>query len=92
LFANVNICSFLHGALWFIQQGRNEEGKAGAIPRAPNHSGGAEILREAPNDCRGAKKSQQCHKYFLQYSTFASEKSQVRTWGGKLASGPGRHL
>jgi len=24
LFANVNICSFLHAALWFNQQGRNE--------------------------------------------------------------------
>jgi len=24
LFANVNICSFLHGALWFNQQGHNE--------------------------------------------------------------------
>jgi len=40
----------------------------------------------------GAKKSQQCHKYFRQYSTFASEKHQVRTRGAKLASWPGRHL
>jgi len=24
LFANVNICSFLHAALWFNQQGGNE--------------------------------------------------------------------
>jgi len=29
---------------------------------------------------RVAKKSQQCRKYFLQYSTFASERPQVRTW------------
>jgi len=29
----------------------------------------------------GAEKSQQCHKYFLQYSTFASERPLVRTWG-----------
>jgi len=29
----------------------------------------------------GAEKSQQCHKDFLQYSTFASERSQFRTWG-----------
>jgi len=43
--------------------------------------GDAEILRGAPNDCGGAKKSQQCHKHFLQYSTFASERPQVRTWG-----------
>ena len=25
--------------------------------------------------------AQQCRKYFLQYSTFASERTQVRTWG-----------
>ena len=29
----------------------------------------------------GAKKSQQCHKYFLQYGIFASKKRQVRIWG-----------
>jgi len=28
-----------------------------------------------------AKKSQQYHNYFLQYSTFASERPQVRIWG-----------
>jgi len=77
LFANVCICSFLHAALWFNQQGRNEGGKGGAIPRTPNHSGVAEILHGAPNDCGGAKKSQQCHKHLLQYSIFASERPQV---------------
>ena len=46
----------------------NEVGKRGTIPRAPNHHGRAE-------------KAQQCHKYFLQYSTFASERPQVWTWG-----------
>jgi len=30
---------------------------------------------------RGAEKSQQCHKYFLQYSAFASERPQFRPWG-----------
>ena len=40
----------------------------GAIPRAPNHYGSAEM-------------SQKCHKYFLQYSEFASERAQVPTWG-----------
>jgi len=59
---------------WFNQQGRNERGKGYAIPRAPNHSG-------APNDCGSAKKSQQCHKHFLQYSTFASERPHAQTWG-----------
>jgi len=67
LLAKVNICSFLHVALWFNQQGRNE----GA--RGRNHPG-AESLRGrrntagAPNDCGDAKKSQQCHTYILQYS------------------------
>jgi len=28
----------------------------------------------------GAEKAQQCHKYFLQYSTLGSERPQVRTW------------
>jgi len=40
----------------------------------------------------GAEKSQQCHKYFLPYSAFASERPQVRTWGAKLASWPGSYL
>jgi len=43
-------------------------GKRGTTPQAPNH-------------CRGAAKTQQCHKYFLQHSIFASERPQVRTWG-----------
>jgi len=29
----------------------------------------------------GAKMSQQCRKYFLQYRTFTSKRLQVRTWG-----------
>ena len=29
----------------------------------------------------GVEKSQQCHMYILQYSKFAPEKYQVRTWG-----------
>ena len=68
--------------LTFIQsQGRNE---GGTIPRAPNHYGGAESLRAAPNDCAGAKKCKHCHKYFLQYSTFASLRPQIRTWGRQI--------
>jgi len=39
----------------------------------------------------GAKKSQHCHKYFLQYSTFASDLS-FEHGGAKLASSPGRYL
>jgi len=37
-----------------------------------HNSPSAESLRGVSNDCGGAKKFKQCHKYFLQYSTFAS--------------------
>ena len=40
----------------------------------------------------GHEKSQQRHKYFLQYSTFAPERPQVRTWGRQTCFCPGRHL
>jgi len=50
-----------------------KRGQGGTIPRAPCHYG-------APNDYRVAEKSQQCHKHFLQYTTFTSKISQVRTW------------
>jgi len=40
----------------------------------------------------GTEKSQQCHKHFLQYSKFASERAQVRKRGTQLVSCPGRHL
>ena len=40
----------------------------------------------------GAEKSQQCHKYFLQCSTFTSKRPQVRTRGGKLYSCSGQLL
>jgi len=48
-------------------QGPNEGGQEG------NNSPRAESLR-------GAEKSSKYHKYFLQFSIFASERSQVRTW------------
>jgi len=44
---------------------------------------GPRINKGALNHCGGRHKSQQCHRYFLQYSAFASERSQVRTWGGQ---------
>jgi len=47
-----------------------------------HNSPGAESLRGVLNDCGvGGEKSQECHKYFLKYSTFASKRPQVRTWG-----------
>jgi len=55
-------------------------GQGGAIPRVPSHYGGAKSMRGAWNGWRGANTSQQCHKYFLQRSTFVSEIRQFRTW------------
>jgi len=48
--------------------------KVGTIPRRW-------ITMETMINCGGAEKSQQCRKYFLQYSAFASERPQVLTWG-----------
>jgi len=55
-------------------QGRNQGVQGDAIPRAPSQYG-------APNHRMGAEKSQKCCKYLLQYSEYASERPQVRTWG-----------
>jgi len=60
--------------------GVTRESKGSTITRVPNDYGG------------GAKKSQQCHNYFLQCSTFASDIPLVRTWGAKPGSCSGRHL
>ena len=49
------------------------------MPRVPSHWG-------------SPQKSQQCHKYLLRYSTFASERPKGSTSGAKLVSYPGRHL
>jgi len=81
----------LFSGIWW--QGRNDGGQEGATPRAPSHYMGA------PNHCGGcrmtaesAEKSQQCLKYLLQYSTFASENLSFEHGGAKLASCPGRYL
>jgi len=49
-----------------------------------HNSLGAESLWRRQVTAGGAEKSQQCQKYFLQYSVFTSEIHQVRTWGAKL--------
>ena len=38
-------------------------------------------MHGAPNGYGGTAKSQQCHKYFLQYRTYASKRPQFRIWG-----------
>ena len=52
---------------------------------------GAESLRGAESLQR-AKKIQQFNKYFLQYSTFVSERPRVRTWERQTCFLPGRYL
>jgi len=48
-------------------QGRNDGGEKGPqFPGRWNTTG-------APHHCAGGKKSQQCHKYALQYSTLLSK-------------------
>ena len=49
-------------------QGRNEGARGAQLPGRRITAGGVE-------------KSHQCQNYFLQYNIFASERSQVRTWG-----------
>ena len=68
-------------------QGRNEA-KGGTIPLAPNHYEDAESLRRRRMTAQGAEKTQQCHKYFLQCSTFASKRPQVRTGAPNLFFAP----
>ena len=66
---NVAWCPHNRGVTTEVQGGRN--------------SPGAESLWGRQITAGGAEKSQQCHKYFLPYSSFASERPQVRTWGGR---------
>ena len=77
-----------------MRRGVMRGGKRGTIPRAPNRYGGVESLRREAEWLPWALKNPNniTNKYSLQCSTFASAKAQVRTWGGKLASCPGRHL
>ena len=76
------VCFNLYG---FVQ-GHNDGAKGTQFPMAPNHYGGHRI------SAGDAEKFQQCHKYFLQCSTFASERPQVGTWGVKFVSCSGHHL
>jgi len=74
-FDNLQFAIFDAGSSQYpFNQGHNKGEKGGTNPRAPYSYG-------APNDYRVAEKSQQCHKHFLQYTTFTSKISQVRTWG-----------
>jgi len=65
--------------VWPWRQRRNDGG---------HNSPGAEALWGHQITAGGAEKSQQCRKYLLQYSTFASERPQVRTWGRQTCFWP----
>jgi len=72
----------------YRKEGRRNEGRQGGY-----NSPGDELLWGRPITAESAEMSQQYHKYFPQYSTFASERPQLRTLGGaRLASYPGPHL
>jgi len=74
-----NVLTYLvaRSKTWLSSQGRNEGDMGGTIPRAPNCYWSAKWLRGAPKSPNNVT----THKYFLQYSEFASEKTQVRTSG-----------
>jgi len=91
LFANVNICSFLHATLWFNQQGRSE-GQGGAITRAPIHSGGTEILRGRRLIARTPKNPDNFTRTFFNTIHFLPKDLRFEYGGAKLASCPGHHL
>jgi len=68
------------------QQGRNERGKAGAIPRAPSHYRGAKSLRAA------SKSPNNVTSTFFDTIHFLPKNLNFEHVGAKLASCPGRHL
>ena len=59
---------------YYTIQWRNERMQGGS------DSPGTEMTMGAPNDCGGAENFQQCHKYLLQYSQFASIRPQIQIW------------
>jgi len=52
------------------------------------HLLGPALTMGVPNHCGAAEKSQQSHKYFLQYSKFASERAQIPPWGRQTCFSP----
>jgi len=80
-FANVYVCSVLHGALWFNHQGRKVGAVGAQLP-------GRQITLGKLKYCGDAKMSQQCYTYILQYSTFASGRPQVWKWGRQTCFSP----
>ena len=91
LFANVNICSFLHAVLWFNQQGCNE----GA--RRRNYPGAESLWRRwitavGPNDCGLPTNPNNVTRTFFNTVHSLPKDLRFEYGGAKLASCPGRHL
>jgi len=63
------------------EQRRNEGGMGAQFHRRRITMGALHYYCGRRVTVWGAEKSQQCRNYFLHYSTFASERPQVRTWG-----------
>jgi len=57
-----------------LPQGRNDGGQG------VHNSPGVQLRWGREITVVGAEKAQQCQKYFLQYTTFAPVRPQVRTW------------
>ena len=85
LFANVNVCSFSHAALWFNQQGRN----AGARGR---HYPGAESLWGRWNAAGKPKNPNNVTRTFFHTVHLLPEELRFKNGGAELASCPVCHL
>jgi len=91
LFANVNICSFLHAALWFNQQGRNEGARGRNYPGAES-LWGAEILRGRRMIVWTPKNPNNVTRTFFVTVPLLPEDLRFENGGAKLASCTWRHL
>jgi len=92
-------CEDKQKVVGLLAQGRNEGGQGGFTSRGAKSLWGRcrknffyNIGGSGRITAGGAEKSQQYHKYFLQYSEFASETAQVGRWGAKLGFCPGCHV
>jgi len=70
---------------WY-RQGRNEGGKRGKIPRAPNHCGGAKSLRGVPENPNNITTT------FFNTVDLLPKDLKFEHGGAKLASCPEHHI
>jgi len=91
LFANVDICSFLHAALWFNQQGCNEGARGRNYPGAES-LWSAEILRGRRMIAGTPKNPNSVTRTFFNAVHLLPKDLRFEYGGAKLAFCPGRHL